>query len=166
MPITRYIGRDPIFKGKSLYEIARQLRDLGVGRIVYRQSQSTRWPGQKTYFRLTKVVPDATCTEFKTGSAWGEEVFRGKKRGITEITTGHKYDWVLVPKDEEDAFCNETEVFDIDPQSIPKTMACPPLLEMVIQKDLKASGQPVPEKVQLPFFSEGYIKDLEWKWKS
>ncbi|RUS81789.1 hypothetical protein EGW08_010481 [Elysia chlorotica] len=163
---TRYIGRDPIFKGKSLYEIARQLRNLGVGRIVYRQSQATRWPGQKTYFRLTKVVPDATCKEFKQGVAWGQEVFRGKARGITEITTGHKYDWVLVPKNEEKSFSEETEVFEVEESSVPKHIDCPPLLKIVLQKDLTAAGQPVPEKIELPFLSETYIKDLEWKWKS
>lgn len=162
----RYIGRDPFFKGKALYEIARQLRDLGVGRIVYRQSQATRWSGQKTYYRLTKVIPDATCKEFRKGSAWGEEVFRGKPRGEIEITTGHKYDWVLLPKCDEEAFCAETEVFEIEETSVPKNIDCPPLLKMVIVKDLKASGQPIPDKIELPFLSEKYIKDLEWKWKS
>ena len=104
--------------------------------------------------------------EFRAGSAWGEEVFRGNNRGVTEITTGHKYDWVLVPKNEEGAFCGETEVFTIEESNVPKQINCPPLLQMVIQKDLKAAGQPVPEKIELPFLSERYIKDLEWKWKS
>ena len=109
---------------------------------------------------------NSALQEFRQGIAWGEEVFRGKKRGVTEITTGHKYDWVLVPKNEEKAFCEESEVFEIEESSVPKHIDCPPLLRVVIQKDLKAAGQPVPEKIELPFLSENYIKDLEWKWKS
>lgn len=60
MPI-RYIGREPFFKGKPLYELCRQLRDLGVGRIVYQKSVELKWPAQKSYYRLTKVIPKMSC---------------------------------------------------------------------------------------------------------
>ena len=57
MPI-RYVGRLPVFKGKTLYEIVRHLRNFGEGRIVYRNVLLEKWPTQKTYVRLKKVVPD------------------------------------------------------------------------------------------------------------
>ena len=59
MPI-RYVGREPFFRGKTLNEIARNLKNLGVGRVVARNNLM-RYP-EKSFYRLTKVVPDMTDT--------------------------------------------------------------------------------------------------------
>ncbi|KAK0053085.1 28S ribosomal protein S34 mitochondrial [Biomphalaria pfeifferi] len=163
MPI-RYIGRDPFFKGKSLFEISRQLRDFGVGRIVYQTSEAVKWPNQKTYYRLTKVVPDMTCKETFYGTAWGQLVFRGKEMGVKQIDVGHQLDWVLVPKHEEKDFC-QTEVYDIDINSLPKTISCPPLLEMALKRDMKASKQNVPTKIEIPFYAEEFANAISRRWE-
>ncbi|CAL1528986.1 unnamed protein product [Lymnaea stagnalis] len=159
MPI-RYIGREPFHKGKSLFEICRQLRDLGVGRVVYRKSFALKWPTQLSYYRLTQVTPDMTCKEFCKGTAWGQMVFRGKETGLAEITSGHKFDWILVPKEEEEEYCKSPEVFDVDKIAIPKYIACPPLLEIVLKQEIKAKGMPVPEKIQIPFYADEYKKEI------
>ncbi|KAH9498859.1 28S ribosomal protein S34, mitochondrial [Bulinus truncatus] len=158
MPI-RYIGRQPFFKGKALYEICRQLRDFGIGRIVYKTSLAEKWPTQKTYYRLTKVVPDMTCKEDTfQGTAWGYEVFRGKETGLKQITTGHQFDWILVPKNEEEEFCKNSEVFDIDINSLPKTISCPPLLAMNLKKEAGASNKSLPQEIEIPYCAEDFIK--------
>ena len=56
MPV-HLIGRESHFHGKSLYEIARNLRRLGEGRYVYRVSFSKRYE-EPSFYKLTKVVPD------------------------------------------------------------------------------------------------------------
>ena len=55
---THYIGRQSFYYGKTLFEIARNLKNYGVGRMVIRHNfQRYEEP---TYFILTKVVPDMT----------------------------------------------------------------------------------------------------------
>ena len=56
---TVYIGRQSYYHGKKLYEIARNLKNFGVGRMVVRYTFQ-RYP-EPTYYILTKVVPDMTC---------------------------------------------------------------------------------------------------------
>ena len=57
MPI-KYVGRNPIFRGRPLFEIVRQLQNLGEGRVVYRWSLLEDNPNEKTFVRLKKVIPD------------------------------------------------------------------------------------------------------------
>lgn len=54
MPI-KLIGREGHFKGKTIYQIALNLKNFGVGRVVTRKAFQ-RYP-EKSYYVLTKVVP-------------------------------------------------------------------------------------------------------------
>ena len=52
MPV-KFIGKDSFFHGKSLYEIARNLRSLGEGRYVVRKAfQRYEEP---SFYKLTSV---------------------------------------------------------------------------------------------------------------
>uniref|UniRef100_A0A0B7BU50 Uncharacterized protein n=1 Tax=Arion vulgaris TaxID=1028688 RepID=A0A0B7BU50_9EUPU len=163
MPV-RYIGRQPFQKAKGLYEICRNLRDCGVGRVVHQKNLSERWPSQKSYFRLTEVIPGVQNAKYDSGCAWGVEVFRGKERGVSKILTGHKRDWILVSKEEEQEFCVITDKFDVNNIPIPTHMTCPPLLEIVLKKEMQAKGKTVPEKVIIPFVSDRLVKELDSEW--
>ncbi|CAG5115707.1 unnamed protein product [Candidula unifasciata] len=163
MPI-RYVGRDPVQFAKSLYEICRQLRDWGVGRVVYKHRLSELHPTQKSYFRLTSVVPVLKSPGELAFQIWGHEVFRGREKGVNLITEGRKLDWVLVPKEEEKEFCAVREVYDIKQIPVPTHMNCPPLLELSIKGEMKARGQAPPEKIQIPFIADNYIKELDSYW--
>lgn len=55
MPI-KYVGRESFFHGKSLYEIARNLRNLGVGRYVVRQAFKKY--KEPSFYKLTSVSPE------------------------------------------------------------------------------------------------------------
>ena len=59
MVVMRYVGKQPIYKGKTLVEICLNLRNFGVGRVVYRHRVSQLFP-EKSFVRLTKVQPDMT----------------------------------------------------------------------------------------------------------
>ena len=52
----RFVGREPIFRGKTLYELCCNLRNFGEGRVVYRHIYA-RFP-ETSFYRLTKVQPD------------------------------------------------------------------------------------------------------------
>ncbi|XP_005106864.1 28S ribosomal protein S34, mitochondrial [Aplysia californica] len=165
MPV-RYIGRDPFFKGKSLYEICRQLRNLGEGRIVTRTSFEEKWPTQKTYVRLTQVIPDMSCPgprEPSVNQAWGFLVYRGEEVGEVRLTAGHKPDWRLIPKEEEADFCRiAAETAEtVEKETVPKRVACPPLLEMVQKQELSARGEAVPDQIQIPYVGVRPLKEIK-----
>lgn len=51
----KYVGRTTDFSGKSLWEIVGNLKNYGVGRLVYQQKY-TRYP-EPCYFKILKVTP-------------------------------------------------------------------------------------------------------------
>ena len=57
MPV-KFVGRESHFYGKTLFEIARNLKNFGVGRVVMRTKYNKQYPDEVTYYRLTKVEPD------------------------------------------------------------------------------------------------------------
>lgn len=138
---TRFVGREPIFRGKTLFELCCNLRNFGEGRVVYRNCRKD-FP-EPSYYRLTKIEPDMSDATRQRGTAWAEKVYRGRKFGVTRIDVGYKTDWVLVPKDDEAKFCKITAVL---PQKIqpPNHIACPPLLELLIRADMEKSGTVLP----------------------
>lgn len=78
--------------------------------------------------------------------------------------TGHKRDWILVPKEEEQEFCIITDVYDVNQIPVPTHVDCPPLLEIALKEKMKAKREAVPEKIQIPFVSENYVKELDSEW--
>ena len=58
MPV-QYIGRKTFYHGKTLYSIARNFKNFGVGRMVQRYN-FFRYE-EPSYYILTKVEPDMTC---------------------------------------------------------------------------------------------------------
>ena len=62
----RFVGREPVYKGKTLFQLCCNLRDFGEGRIVYRHLE-TKYK-EKCFYRLTEVKPnltDSVSLEFK-----------------------------------------------------------------------------------------------------
>ena len=55
MPV-RYIGRPTTFRGKYLFEILRNLKNFGVGRVVVR-SLYERYP-EPCYYTVRAVQPE------------------------------------------------------------------------------------------------------------
>ncbi|KAK6171416.1 hypothetical protein SNE40_019609 [Patella caerulea] len=136
----RYVGRIAHFKGKTLYEIACNLKNFGEGRVVTRLNFLNRYP-EKSYYRLTKVQPDLTDLKLREGVAWGEKIFRGDNLGVRKIETGQKTDWKLIPKEEETDFCKLTEKDKRDQRIVPATVPFPPFLEAWLKQDLRRKGK-------------------------
>lgn len=55
MPV-KYVGRNNFYVGKTIYDIATNLKNYGVGRVVYRWKFARVYP-EKSYYRLTRVIP-------------------------------------------------------------------------------------------------------------
>ncbi|XP_041363830.1 28S ribosomal protein S34, mitochondrial-like [Gigantopelta aegis] len=146
MPI-RYVGRQPFFRGKTLHEIARNLKNLGVGRVVAR-SNLLRYP-EKSFYRLTKVIPDMTDATLRQCTAWGLKTFRGEELGEFRIDSGHKADWILIPKDEEESFCTIDAKHE-KKSDIPQFVQFPPLLKALVQQEMEAQGQDSSKPMKLP----------------
>ncbi|KAL4241038.1 Mitochondrial 28S ribosomal protein S34 [Mactra antiquata] len=134
MPV-KYIGRESFFHGKSLFQIARNLKNFGEGRLVYRVSFSKRYE-EPSYYRLTSVKPDMNAKGYCKGTAAGEKIFRGENFGICNIDVGSKLDWRLIPKEEEHiwldaaAKCSSKTV-----KVIPDKLELPPLMKKLFMED-------------------------------
>lgn len=50
----KYVGKKSVFVGKTLWEIIGNLKDFGVGRIIIRNSQATRY-SEPCYLRVLEV---------------------------------------------------------------------------------------------------------------
>ena len=79
MPPVRHIGRDPIYFGKTVFDICSKLVQSGKGRVVTRVCAQGDPPGGK-HFRLTECSYDLTplesfkMREFRIGRAYGMEL--------------------------------------------------------------------------------------------
>ncbi|KAJ8319232.1 hypothetical protein KUTeg_004323 [Tegillarca granosa] len=136
---TKYIGRVGVQHGKTLYEIAANLKNLGVGRVVYRHTFAERYP-EKSYYILTK--------DFTFGEAYGYKVFRGAKfPKPVRIDTGFRTDWKLVPKEDEEEFCKIDKVHTkhFDENCLEHKL--PPLMEYIMKDHISRLDR----KVDLPF---------------
>ncbi|KAL5018082.1 hypothetical protein ScPMuIL_003804 [Solemya velum] len=162
MPI-RLIGKHGHFKGKTLYQLALNLKNFGVGRVVTRQAFQ-RYP-EKSYYILTKVVPVMSDTRQSHGEAWGHRVFRGEKfEGIRKIDVGYKRDWLLIPKEDQEEFCRLSEKDFRPDRTVPNFSTFPPLLESLIKQEKAELGEDVSVPLKLPLKTKNlkhYNKGLQ-----
>ncbi|XP_060065362.1 small ribosomal subunit protein mS34-like [Ylistrum balloti] len=125
--VIRYIGRESHFKGKTIFEIAANLKSC-KGRVVYRTKWAASTNPAKTYVILEDVKPDLSKENFKGGTATGYRVHRGHTFDkIFQIDSGMKQDWHLVPREDEESFCkidHKLQVVD----NRPKVMKLPPVM--------------------------------------
>ncbi|XP_053393319.1 28S ribosomal protein S34, mitochondrial-like [Mercenaria mercenaria] len=168
MPI-KYIGRESHFHGKSIFEIARNLKNFGEGRYVYRVAFSSRYE-EPSFYRLTSVVPDMNAKGYCKGTAVGEKIFRGRNMGICKIESGMKHDWRLIPKDQEQNWLDAVKNCKVKPATVVKsTSRLPPLMEKIFHDERLAYSLPVDDKTFICDVKINYLnfnnvvldKDLE-----
>ncbi|CAH1795304.1 unnamed protein product, partial [Owenia fusiformis] len=148
MPV-KYVGRLNRYKCKRLFDILCNLKDLGVGRVVYRDTRKRFFPNEPSYVRITEAVPDYSKPDVLRGTVWGEVVFRGQNEGIKKLTLStHKPDWVLLPKEEEEAFCSH-DAPAYKPNVVPSKITYPPLLKAMVVDELERKGEHLTEEPML-----------------
>lgn len=93
---------------------------------------------------------------YNKGVAYGERVFRGVNYGVCRIDSGQKYDWILIPKDQEEALLESAKaVQPKPPKQIPQTSEIPPLLEILMRKEMADEGYVISDKM---FFYKNKIR--------
>lgn len=148
-----YFGKTSLYKGKPLFKILGHLKDFGRGRIVYRTIDYYDYPNEISFYRILYAQPEMD-EQTLHGRVVAERIFRNRRRKEPHIISdiAFKPDFRLVPKDEEEAFCQWDQILDYDPvrdaPSKPKFMDMPPLLKEVIRRRKIQRG----EKLEEDFF--------------
>lgn len=145
----KYFGRTTDFKGKTVWEIIGNLKNLGVGRIIAR-SMFERYP-EPSYLKIIKVetLPNEENRKVKI---WVEKTFRGKKapKLVEMCSVTYKTDFKLIPKDEEASYCQRkgVEIKSVE-RILPNAIPFPPLLRELIINDLLLKGEVIKEEPKL-----------------
>ncbi|KAI0981038.1 hypothetical protein GJ496_011900 [Pomphorhynchus laevis] len=124
-----YVGRKGLQYGKSLLEICSNLRCRGIGRMVCNVELAKTYP-EVSYFTMHKT------SIFNADEFYGFEVYRGERRGLTQIKRARAYDWYLIPKDEEHFYKDRTlaegELYK-EIEEVPKLIDLPPALAEILK---------------------------------
>ncbi|GAA27554.2 hypothetical protein CLF_102630 [Clonorchis sinensis] len=136
MPRIQYVGRPSLhYYGKLLSEIVRNLKTRGVGRIVVKETEASRYP-EPCFYVLERTVPLLSDSSNVRCRAWARRIFRGYDFGVVLMRNTHEPDWRLVPTCEATALLNRAA----DPKNAaPKlTSKCvapmPPLLALYLRR--------------------------------
>ena len=78
-------------------------------------------------------------------TAWGFQVWRGEAVGEKEMTRAYKWDWKLVPRDEEQLFL-ESQAPARPMPVVPETKTFAPLHEYMIMQQRKRQGVETDER--------------------
>uniref|UniRef100_L7LVC0 Putative mitochondrial ribosomal protein s34 n=1 Tax=Rhipicephalus pulchellus TaxID=72859 RepID=L7LVC0_RHIPC len=154
MPRIKYIGYPSPYVGKHLLWLLGNLKNFGVGRVVTRTSFE-RYP-EPSYYVITKVRPYMDDAN-QYGDVWAETVFRGRRLGVIQLESPQVPDYKLVPKSEE-ARLLSLPVVDPVAKVLPRYLKMPPLMRIIVERDLKAKGLSLPVVDPVPKVLPRYLK--------
>lgn len=157
-----YIGLPSLYGGKPLFHILNNLKNFGVGRIVYKSLDYENLKGddleKPSFYRILFAQPEMDSKNLK-GRVVAERVFKGLryKHPVNISEEAEIEDFRLVPKIEEASFCKWAIVKDYLPErdSIrrPKYMEMAPTLKEIITRNRAKKGQKVSkEDLYLPAY--------------
>ncbi|KAL3314163.1 ribosomal protein S34 [Cichlidogyrus casuarinus] len=81
--------------GKYLAEICRNLKSRGIGRIVVKEGETTRFP-EPSFFILQKVDLLMSDSSHKRCRVMAHRVYRGKDLGVVSVKEVYQPDWRLL----------------------------------------------------------------------
>ncbi len=110
-----YFGKTSLYKGRPLFKLLCRLKDFGRGRIVYRTIDQYDHPGEVSFYRILLAQPQMDSDTLH-GRVVAERVYKGRRMKEPEVLSAvaHKPDFRLVPKDEEDSFCQWDKILDYE----------------------------------------------------
>jgi len=163
----KYIGVKSPFVGKTAWEILCNLKNLGVGRYLLRNSWK-KFP-EPSFLKVVKVEPMMDPKNSK-GTFWCEEVYRSvrspKPLAITEESS--LPDFELVHKHDEKRLCTVDKERPI--QVLPRTIPLPPLLKdsekLGAELEIPAvyPSPPVPDDYHFKVAEKGEEPSTEFAW--
>ncbi|XP_022901944.2 small ribosomal subunit protein mS34 [Onthophagus taurus] len=147
----KYFGKTTTFRGKTLWEILGNLKNLGIGRVIVR-SAFEKYP-EPSFIKIVKVetLPspkEPSIDNVRKVKVLVEKTFRGVKSPnlATIESSSYKTDYRLLSKDEEAEYCKIEKKPEVQMKILPRTMALPPLLKEVIIREMKADGKIVKDE--------------------
>ncbi|KAL5965891.1 hypothetical protein TSMEX_006386 [Taenia solium] len=100
MTKVKYVGRPSLdFFGKYLSEIANNLCDRGVGRIVIKESEKRMYK-EPCFYVIKEIYPLMSDSSGVRCRAFAERVFRGHNFGVVPVPKSHEPDWRLLSIEE------------------------------------------------------------------
>jgi len=166
MPVYKYFGHPARYQGKPLLHLLCNLKSLGKGRIVSRLSEEGK-AGGPSFYRVLWAQP-LMDTECKEGRVVAQRVARGVREpqpvDLSSIAT--LPDFRLVPREEEAEFCKWETLRDFSPAldrvTEPKYWTMPPLLRLLVERNLRERGEEAgSETFLLPHYKTYVAKDRE-----
>lgn len=95
---------------------------------------------------------------YNRGTAYGHKFFRGVDYGVCRIDAGIKHDWVLIPKDQEEALLESVKtVKPLEKKQITASYPVPPLMEIIMRKEMTVDGYDVTDS---KFYCKNKIKKV------
>jgi len=164
MPVYKYFGAPAKYHGKPLFHILSNLKGFGKGRIITRAGFQDEKP---SFYRVLFAQP-LMDQKSEEGRVLAEKVRNGVRYtepvDLSQIAA--LPDFVLVPKREEEQFCKWSEIRDYsvekDVVTEPKHFTVPPLLRLLMEREMKKRGEEVTEdRFLLPHFKTFKTKDRE-----
>lgn len=171
MPVYKYFGFPAKYHGKPLFHILSNLKNFGVGRIITRSSYETEdkqlVAGGPSFYRVLWVQP-LMDQESLLGSVVAEKVRNGVKytEPVNLQDLASVPDFRLVSREDEAEFCQWEKIrdFSVDQDFVtePKYYAMPPLLKLLMERNLKERREaPHDESFLLPHYKTYLAKNLE-----
>jgi len=165
MPIYKYFGAPARYHGKSLFHIICNLKDFGKGRIITRAAFSK--DEKPSFYRILFAQP-LMDQKTEEGRAIVEKVRNGVRYtepvDLSQIAA--LSDFLLVPKHLEKEFCKWESLRDYSPEQDyvvePKYYTMPPLLRLVMEREMRSRGEePREESFLLPHYKTFSTKNME-----
>ncbi|KAM3177048.1 hypothetical protein ACTXT7_005305 [Hymenolepis weldensis] len=100
MTKIKYVGRPSLdFFGKYLSEIAKNLCNKGVGRVVVKESEQRLYK-ELSFYVIKDIEPLMSDSSGIRCRAFAERVFRGHNFGVVPVPKTHEPDWRLLSIEE------------------------------------------------------------------
>jgi len=146
-----FFGKTSLCRGKPLFKLLCKLKDHGQGRIVCSTLEMDDFPGEISFYRVLLAQP-LMDKDTLHGRVVAERVFKGRryKEPVVLSSVAHKPDFLLIPKADEESFCQWDSILDYDKARdaphMSKYIDMPPLLKEVVRRNRLARGESMREE--------------------
>jgi len=169
MPVFKYFGYPARFHGKPLFHILCNLKGFGKGRIITRATYELEktHEEQPSFYKILWAQPlmDEYTLE---GRVVAERVRKGVRyqEPVDLADIAPLPDFRLIPRQQEAEVCKWETLRqfseEIDNVTEPKYFTVPPLLRMLMERNMKERGEKItPESFLLPHYKTYKPKNFE-----
>jgi len=167
MPVHKYFGHPARYHGKPLMHLLTNLKEFGRGRIISRTSWDSDITSGPSFYRVLWAQP-LMDKETVEGRVVAEMVRKGVRyqEPVDLANIASVPDFRLVARDQEPEFCQWEKLrdftTDVDFVTEPKYFTLPPLLKLLMERNLSERGESRDENVDLlPHYKTYTVKNKD-----